>query len=163
MEVNLENNIYLSVLDQLLDIRYTKSIREEKGGTYGVSCGGSLSTLPSEPDFMLMIGFDTKPEMADELRDMLLPEIERLAAEGPTEEEMGKIKEYMVKQRADNLKQNGSWKQWITNYHLMGVDYTTDYDAIIGSLSAEKVKAIAAKVLESGNVLKLIMDPAVAE
>ena len=163
MEVNLENNIYLSVLDQLLDIRYTKSIREEKGGTYGVSCRGSLSTLPSEPDFMLMIGFDTKPEMADELRDMLLPEIERLAAEGPTEEEMGKIKEYMVKQRADNLKQNGSWQQWITNYHLMGVDYTTDYDAIIGSLSAEKVKAIAAKVLESGDVLKLIMDPAVAE
>ena len=69
----------------------------------------------------------------------------------------------MVKQRADNLKQNGSWQQWITNYHLMGVDYTTDYDAIIGSLSAEKVKAIAAKVLESGDVLKLIMDPAVAE
>ena len=163
MEVNLENYIYLSVLDQLLDIRYTKSIREEKGGTYGVSCGSSLSSLPSEPDFMFLIGFDTKPEMADELRDMLIPEIERIATEGPTEEEIGKIKEYMVKQRADNVKQNGSWKQWTTNYHLMGVDYTTDYDAIIGSLSAEKVKAMAAKILESGDVLKLIMDPATAE
>ena len=163
MEVNLENYIYLSVLDQLLDIRYTKSIREEKGGTYGVSCGSNLSSLPSEPDFMFLIGFDTKPEMADELRDMLIPEIERVATEGPTEEEIGKIKEYMVKQRADNVKQNGSWKQWTTNYHLMGVDYTTDYDAIIGSLSAEKVKAMAAKILESGDVLKLIMDPATAE
>ena len=92
-----------------------------------------------------------------------LPEVERLANEGPTEEEMGKIKEFMVKQRADNLKQNGAWKQWISNYHLTGVDYTSDYEAIIGALSAEKVKAITTKVLESGDVLKLIMDPAVAE
>ncbi len=159
MDVNLKNKLTLSVLDQLLDIRYTKSIREEMGATYGVSCSGQLSGMPSEPDYLLIIGFDTKPEIADQARGALLPEIEKIATEGATEEELGKIKEYMLKERADALKQNGSWMNWMTSREMMGVDMTTGYEEIVTNLTSEDVKAMAAKILADNNILKLIMDP----
>ena len=159
LEVNLKNKIALSVLDQVLDIRYTKSIREEMGATYGVSSMGQLSGLPSEPDYALLITFDTKPEIADQARAALIPEIEKIAAEGVTDEEMGKIKEYMLKERADALKQNGNWMSWTISREMLGVDMTTGYEEIITNLSSEDIKALAAKILADGNQLRLIMDP----
>ena len=159
LEVNLKNKIALSVLDQVLDIRYTKSIREEMGATYGVSSMGQLSGLPSEPDYALLITFDTKPEIADQARAALIPEIEKIAAEGVTDEEMGKIKEYMLKERADALKQNGNWMSWMISREMLGVDMTTGYEEIVTNLSSEDIKALAAKILADGNQLRLIMDP----
>ena len=159
LDVNLKNALTMSVLDQLLDIRYTKSIREEMGATYGVSCSGQLSSMPSEPDYILLIGFDTKPEIADQARGALIPEIEKIAAEGATEEELGKIKEYMLKERADALKQNGNWLGWMVNREMQGVDYTTGYEEIVNNLSSEDIKALAAKILADDNNLRLIMDP----
>lgn len=159
LEVNLKNKIALSVLDQVLDIRYTKSIREEMGATYGVSSMGQLSGLPSEPDYALLITFDTKPEIADQARAALIPEIEKIAAEGVTDEEMSKIKEYMLKERADAIKQNGNWMSWMISREMLGVDMTTGYEEIVTNLSSEDIKALAAKILADGNQLRLIMDP----
>ena len=159
LEVNLKNKIALSVLDQVLDIRYTKSIREEMGATYSVSSMGQLSGLPSEPDYALLITFDTKPEIADQARAALIPEIEKIAAEGVTDEEMSKIKEYMLKERADALKQNGNWMSWMISREMLGVDMTTGYEEIVTNLSSEDIKALAAKILADGNQLRLIMDP----
>lgn len=159
MEPSLTNRLTLSILDQLLDIRYTATIREEMGATYGVSSSGQLSSLPDKPDYALLIGFDTKREIADEARAALLPEIEKIATEGPSMEDVAKIKEYMVKERADALKQNGNWMNWITSMDLYGLDNTTGYETILENISADDIKAMAAKILADGNVLKLIMNP----
>ncbi len=159
MEVNLKNKITLSILDQLLDIRYTAVVREEMGATYGVSCSGQISSLPEKPDYLLMIDFDTKPEIADAARGALLPEIEKIATEGPVAEDVAKIKEYMTKERADAVKQNGNWMNWILNADQNGVDYTTGYEEILASITGEDVKAMAAKILADNNILRLIMDP----
>ena len=159
MDVTLENKLTLSILSQLLDIRYTATIREEMGATYGVSTAGQLSSMPAQPDYLFLIGFDTKPEIADQARAALLPEIEKIATEGPSMEDVAKIKEYMVKERADAIKQNGNWMSWIVSNDLYDADFTTGYEEILANISADDINAMAAKLLADGNVLKLIMDP----
>ncbi|MBO7197606.1 MAG: insulinase family protein [Tidjanibacter sp.] len=159
IDLTLKNRIALSILDQLLDIRYTAVIREEMGATYGVSCSGQMSSHPAKADYVLMIGFDTKPEIADEARGALLPEIEKIATEGPNVADIAKIKEYMVKERADALKQNGNWMNWILNADLYGIDNTTGYEETLANITADDIKALAAKILADGNIMKLIMDP----
>ena len=159
IDLTLKNRIALSILDQLLDIRYTAVIREEMGATYGVSSSGQMSSHPAKADYVLMIGFDTKPEIADEARGALLPEIEKIATEGPNVADIAKIKEYMVKERADALKQNGNWMNWILNADLYGIDNTTGYEETLANITADDIKALAAKILADGNIMKLIMDP----
>ena len=86
-------------------------------------------------------------------------EIERIAKEGPTAEELSKIKEYMTKQHAADLKNNGNWLSWIEIWYTHGIDEMTGYQQIVDSLSADDIKAVAARIVKDNNVLKIIMDP----
>lgn len=158
VDYTLENNIAMSFLSQIMRQRYTTSIREEKGGTYGVSVGGRLQRRPVET-YRLVIQFDTNKEMAEELTQAVKDEIKKMAAEGPTAEEMSKIKEYMAKQRMDDLKKNSTWINNLVNLHLNGFDATSEYDSIVNGMTAEKIKAVAAKILADGNEALILMNP----
>ncbi len=158
IDYSLENSIAMSFLSQIMRQRYTTSIREEKGGTYGVSVGGGLQRRPVET-YRLLIQFDTNKEMAEELTEAVKDELEKMAAEGPTAEEMSKIKEYMAKQRMDDLRKNSTWINNLVNLHLNGIDATSEYDSIVTGMTAEKVKAVAAKILADSNEALIVMNP----
>ena len=68
----------------MLDIVYTEKVREEEGGTYGVSTGGSIARYP-EGQTLLQILFDTDPdtERMEQLNEIILNELKRIAANGP--------------------------------------------------------------------------------
>lgn len=154
----LENSMTISAIKQILDIRCTESIREEKGGTYGVGVRGSLSDFPVQK-YTLNLVFDTDPAMANELMPILEREIEKLATDGPSAEDLGKIKEFMMKQRPDDLKQNSVWLNFIDSYYINNIDLNSDYDKLLSELSADKIKALAVKIVSDRNVIKVIMDP----
>ena len=82
MPYTLKNKMALTFLTQALNSRYLVSIREEKGGTYGVRVQGSTKYIPRET-YSMTISFDTNEEMADELREIVMKEIEEIAANGP--------------------------------------------------------------------------------
>lgn len=42
MERSLKNTMVMSIFSQILDIVYTEKVREDEGGTYGVSVSGSM-------------------------------------------------------------------------------------------------------------------------
>ena len=65
---NLKNTIVMSMLSQVMRTVYTETIREEEGGTYGVSTSGSLSRTPKN-SFSYVIAFDTNKEQASSLAD----------------------------------------------------------------------------------------------
>ena len=73
-----------------LNNRYLKSIREEKGGTYGVQVNYTLSYRP-EKQALLQIQFDTNEEMADELVPIVFDEIEKIATEGPEAKDIQRL------------------------------------------------------------------------
>ena len=48
MEYTPYNRMVMRVIENILDLRYTETIREEEGGTYGVGIGTSLNKMPVE-------------------------------------------------------------------------------------------------------------------
>ena len=107
MPYTLKNKAALSFLTQALNSRYLVSIREEKGGTYGVQVSGSTEYIPSET-YNMTISFDTNEEMADELREIVMKEIEEIAANGPKSEDIEKNREFMLKSWKNSLEQNAA-------------------------------------------------------
>jgi len=158
MDYNLENTLTLSIIKQILDIRTAESIREEKGGTYGVSVMASLSLI-SSPKYLLRIGFDTDPALVDELIEILEKEIDILAKDGARTDDLAKSMEYMVKQRQDDIKRNGTWLGYLDSWYLRGIDMISQYDETLEGITSEKVKAMVSKILEDNNLLKVIMMP----
>lgn len=154
----LENSLTFSALRQILSIRYTESIREEKGGTYGVRVGGELSGEPKDK-YQFKLQFDTDPAMADELMELVDQEMVKIAQDGPKAEDLSKIKEFMMKQRPDDLKKNEVWLNYIDSYYVNDIDLNKDYDKLLSELSAAKIQAMAAQIIKDNNIVRVIMDP----
>lgn len=159
MPYSLENRMAMDFFAQLLTIRYTETMREEKGGTYGVSAFGQISFLPDQT-YMFLTMFDTEPAMVDDLKQDITKEIEKMAAGDVREEDMGKIKEYFLKQYPDQIKQNGYWSNILTYYHLYGYDLDSNYTEIVNKFDAAYFQNLAAKILADGNIVEVIMTPA---
>lgn len=160
IEYNLENAITMNFLQDILRSRYTISIREEKGGTYGVGVGGSIDAH-YVPSYQLVIQFDTNTVMADELSDIVVAELKTLAANGPKNEDLEKVREYMIKEWNNRAVQNNAWMNYMVQYYTYGdvMNRVADYERIVKEMTGEKIAALAAKILADNNMVYVVMRP----
>jgi zinc protease len=157
---DMQNQILMSMFDQILDIVYTEKIREEEGGTYGVYSGGSISRYP-EGQSMLQITFDTDPD-TDRMRHLnkiVLDELENIATNGPRESDFSKVKEYMNKSYNENLKENRYWLNILDNKYFYGEDMHTKYLDTLNSITRTDIQNFVANFLKQGNVKTIVMLP----
>ena len=157
MAVSMKNKLVATYLTTALDNRYLKSIREEKGGTYGV--GVSAALIPRTKQYALQIQFDTNEQMADELMAIVVAELEKIAAEGPLKEDMDKTREYENKNYTKSIEQNSWWSEAIYYKYKYGIDYVKEYLDAVNSVTAADVQALAKQILKDGNLVKVVMRP----
>lgn len=158
MDYTFKNKIALTLLTQALNSRYLNSIREEKGGTYGVQVWGSTEYLP-HATYTMDIQFDTNEEMADELREIVMKEIREIADNGPKSEDVEKTREFLLKSWKNSLEQNASWMNYLNSKYGSGLDYKADYEQALRDATAADVQALARKILDDGNLVKVVMRP----
>ena len=159
IENTLENRVVLDALGQILRIRYTEVIREEKGGTYGVRVSQNMKREPKVL-YEITVSFDSDKEKIEKLgllEDIDI-EFEKIAKNGPSIEDLNKIKEFLVKQRKDDIKRNGAWLNYLLWFHTINYDGTSDYDKIVENLSVEQIRKMASKILNDKNRIRVIMN-----
>jgi zinc protease len=105
----------------VLNIRLREILREELGGTYGVSVGFSNSP-PIKGTGTMQIQFGSSPDNVDKLVAATLKEIERLKVEGPSADDVAKVKELERRDLETNAKQNSYWMGSMQTVHLYGWD-----------------------------------------
>ena len=158
MADNAKNRLIVDLLSRALDSRYMVSIREEKGGTYGVGVGGSIDKYPVEA-YQLAIQFDTNEQLADELIEICDAEIRKIAEEGPLAEDVAKAKEFLRKNYSNVLERNGGWASAIYRWYEEGYNYKEEYLGILESVTLEDVKNFAAQLLQDNNRTLVVMRP----
>ena len=160
MEYSPYNNICNSILQGILDLRYTENIREKEGGTYGVSVGGGSFQTPYS-EYNMTIQFDCDPARAEYLKSMIFDEIEKLQQEAPTEEEMNKVISNMKKVREQSKNHNNYWMNAIYNYYVNGIN-TADpknYEDILNSIKTKDIQQFAQKLFKDADVIDIIFKP----
>ena len=157
-EYTLKNRVVMNVLSQVLRTRYTESIREEKGGTYSVGVGGQV-IADYTPWYQLIVLFDTNEQMADELSQIVIDEIKKIATEGPKADDVEKVRKYLLKEYENQIQLNGNWLTWLDEYNYRGVNYTAEYKKIVEELTYNDLKALATKILADNNMAYIVMRP----
>ena len=155
-DLSIKEALAMEFLGEALNSRYLISIREEKGGTYGVHCAGRIEHDP-EAIYRLMIMFDTNEEMADELMEIIMKEIKTIAEEGPVVEDIEKHREFMLKSWENSLENNGAWMSYILMKERRAKNYIADYEKEIRNLKPADVQAMAKRVLGDNNMVHVIM------
>ncbi len=159
-EYTLANSLKMSILNHLLDILYTKTIREEEGGTYGVRVRGSITKWPTAA-FELRIFFDTDPEKSERMKEIMYTELERVAREGFSDEDFAKTKEYMQKHFNEQQTENAYWLSALKEYYLLNTDKVTDFMSTLNAITKEDVRLFLADILSQGNKAEVVMNPTI--
>ena len=155
-DYTVRNNVLLQLLVQALNIVYTEEIREKEGGTYGVSCAQQFEKYPN-PQALLQIVYQTDPAKKDHLNSLIDKFFVKMTQEGPSAEQMEKIKKVMLKRHTDNQKENNYWLGALNSYFYEKLDVTKDFEAIVNSITAADIAKFGADLLKQGNKVTVIM------
>lgn len=160
MAYSEENALAVSIIGKLLDKRYMETIREEEGGSYGVSVAGSLSRIPRE-EFSLFISFDTDPDKKDRLMQVVWNEINKIKDQGPDPSDLEEVKRSIIKLRKEQLDKNRFWMSSIQNSLMTGTEFKSIevYEKLVNSLDAKRVQKAAKKMLAKPDIVEVIMGP----
>ncbi len=126
--------------------RLYEEIREKRGLAYGVY------TYLGTQEYAGYIGGGTatRADKADETIKLMLAEIERMAQEGPSKEELEKAKKYIIGsyaiQNLDTSNKIASVLVAIQRENL-GIDYIDKRAEYIGAVTVEDAKRMARKLL----------------
>ncbi|MCR5407784.1 MAG: insulinase family protein [Bacteroidales bacterium] len=150
----------MDAIGYILDMRYTESLREDEGGTYGASAIANFGRRPKN-DAMIQVYFDCKPALCDKLRELAVKGLQDLAQKGPTDEEVNMAKLNLLKNLPESRQQNRWWLNSIETYLTYGEDRNAEYEAGVNALDKEIIKETVSEILGSGNFVDLVMKPSV--
>ena len=156
MAYNNRNDLLMDAIGQLLRIVYTDKVREEKGGTYGVQASGSLQHHPYD-EAMLRIAFQTDPQKYRELIPVIYEQLHKMADEGPTQEDLDKVKAYELKVYNQVLRMNNYWEYVVYNDLFNGIDVDTDFRSIVESMTCEEIRNTLRQLLNQKNCIEVTM------
>lgn len=160
MEYSPEQNMYISILRDILNLRYIEEIREKEGGTYGVRVSSGSSKFPrAEKTLGLM--FDTDPEKAQHLKSIIYREIEKIANEGPTADDLDKTVKNLLKNREQSKLHNNYWMQALTAYYTYSYNPAAEdnFEKILAGVTTAKVQEFVKTFVSKADVVDIIFKP----
>ncbi len=160
MKFNPKNNLMMDVLKGILDLIYTEKVREEEGGTYGVSTNATSYRIPVEKaDFL--IAFECDPARASDLKEIIYRELQEIASNGPSQVNLDKSVSNLLKTREEEKEHNSYWASTVANYYLYGIDGNDEknYAGILNSLTVKDMKKMVKKYLAKADLLELVFVP----
>ncbi len=159
MPQTLENSIKASMAGQILSMEYLKKIREEASAAYTVGASAGVSRDDFETQTTVYVYCPMKPEKADTALMIMRDEVNTLAKTCDADK-LQKVKEYMLKNHGDQLKENGYWMGRIGTWRQWGLDFHTDYEKVVNAQTPETISAFIAELLKANNRAEVIMLPA---
>jgi len=144
----------LSSLGEILTIKLIEKLREEEGGVYGVGARGNINKIPYGW-YSFSISFPCGPENVEKLKNAAIAEVEKIVANGPTEEDLAKVKEAQLLERKEDLKENRFWLRLLKNadYEDKDVNKVLEYENTVNNLSKADIQNVAKKYLTNGYIL----------
>jgi len=155
-----KNRQGFSILMNILAIKCRESMREDQGGVYGVSVNGNTSKLP-RPKYTIQSMWGCNPENITKLSQTVLNEMNKIKNEGPTEVDLGKVKETLIRDRETRIKENSFWISSLQNHYLFGDKLLSldEFKTFINSFTGKDIQSIAKKYINTESYVEVALTP----
>lgn len=156
-----ENAIELDAVGRILSTRLLEEIREERSGVYSIGANPSSSKYPDQ-EYKVYISYGTDPEKLEELKQAVFDEIRYFIENGPSEEELSKAKEKMLRERELALRENRFWLNILSNtYYLKDGDFSEfgQFENIVHSLTEDQVQEAFKRYFNFENYISVALRP----
>jgi zinc protease len=159
-EYTLPNRLALSLMTEVLDLRLRDVLREDLGGTYGVSIGSGSAREPV-PQYSLTISFGADPQRLESLTKTVFEQIEKLKRDGPTADELARVKETQRREWETNLKRNAYWIGQIAARDRLGepIADVLSFPDRLNTATPEMLRTAAQRYLRMENYVRVSLYP----
>jgi zinc protease len=150
----------LKVIQGILDLLYTEKVREEEGGTYGVSVNIS-SQLNPYPNATGLIMFDCDPARAKDLKMIIYNQIDTMVKEGPSKVNLDKTVSNLLKNREEAKMHNNYWSNALYSYYYTGINVNDpkNYEDILKKLTVKDIQKVAKMFFLKADVADIVFGP----
>jgi zinc protease len=160
LKYNPYDNVCLKVISGILDLVYTEKVREEAGGTYGVSVNISSQLYPYQNATGLIM-FDCDPNRVDSLKQIIYSEIDKLVKNGPSEVNLEKTVSNLLKTREEARLHNNFWSSVLYTYYYTGINVNDpeNYEDILKKLTVKDIRKAAEAFFSKADVADIVFRP----
>ncbi|MEN8123111.1 MAG: insulinase family protein, partial [Bacteroidota bacterium] len=161
-DYNGQNKVQLNAVGKILSTRLLEVIREDKSSVYSIGARPSSSKFPDEK-YSVTISYGTSPDKLDELKKAVFEIIEGYATNGPSEEEIKKAQEKMLREREVALRENGFWMSILSNtYFIKDGDFSEfgTYEELVKNLSVKSTQEAFKDLFDFENYISVALAPA---
>jgi zinc protease len=151
-----QSDLELDFLKRCLSIAYTDSVREEKGGTYGVSVAFDLDK-DDQPNATLKISYNADPQRYHELNPIIYQQLKNIAEKGPEPTSMDKVKKYLTKQYDQLAIDDGYWDYVLWHELEDDADFDANYCQMVNEMTARQVQQMAQRLLNAHRCIEVTM------
>ena len=95
--------------------------------------------------------------MRDRLVTVVHEQLQKIAREGPSEVNLNKVKEYMLKKHTYNLRDNCYWMGVLSDYSFRGINRLTNYEKIVSGITVKDIQAFTNALLSQNNNVEVVM------
>lgn len=161
-DYNGQNKVQLDAMGRILSTRLLEVIREDKSSVYSIGAYPSSSKFP-KPEYTVSISYGTSPDKLEELKQSAFDIIKEYAKNGPTQEELDKAKEKMLRERELALRENSFWMNILSNtYYIKDGDFSDfgTYNELVESLTIKSTKKAFGDYFNFENYVGVALAPA---
>ena len=162
IDVTPENELLLAMVQDILDVRLTADLREERGGVYSSYAVADIAEYP-DSTYGVFIGFGADPNRIDELTGATYAIVDDLQTTGPTDEDMVKAHEKERRGREEALRTNEFWLSTLGDYAFDPSTDVTDaiegFQARLDAVTAADVQAAAQEYLPLDRYIQVVLYP----
>jgi len=158
---NPRSRFDMLALTTLAQSRVIESLREEMGATYSPQFGGTGRSNPHR-DYNIGAQYSSSPDNVDKLAARVFKVADSLRNYPPSEADVQKVKEQLIRGRETNLKTNAYWAGNIAARDQNGEDLAgllTPYDDMIKNLTAKQIQDAAKLYLDPKSYVKIVLLP----
>jgi zinc protease len=148
-------------LVELFQIKINETLREQLGGAYSPSVGGGCNRVPRQ-EYSITVQFNSAPENVEKLTQSVFALIDSLKKQPPTQADVDKVKEQLLRSREVEIKQNAYWLGNILAREQSGEDLAgllNPYDEMIKALTPVQIQQAAQKYFDTNNYARFILLP----
>ncbi len=155
-----EENMRFQAMIEVMNIRFINVLREKLTLIYGGGMGGSIERVPYQ-SYRLGLSFPCGPENVDKVVAAAFSEIEKIKQDGPTQEELDKVKLNWVTNQKIALRTNEQWLSYLQDATLFNTDPADilTLEQRTNALTLDDVKQAANRYLDTNNYVQVVLYP----
>jgi len=159
-QYDIDHRNAIRALCTVMETRLRNTLREDRGGTYGVGIRPGYDRIPEE-SYSIMINFGADPDRMEELSRVVFEEIEKIKAEGPTEDEVRNAKEAEIRSFETSVESNGWWLSQLVFRYRSGEDPggLLTFKESLEKLGREVIREAARTYFNTDNYVQVTLLP----